>query len=85
MERLAKGWRIFGRRLVVVMQFVTFYLDTVTQMIYVAQYFGQLLPGSKICQWAWLLIVWAGCPPFTPQFEFNPVSTRPYHLSPTDS
>jgi hypothetical protein len=32
---------------------------TVTQMIYVAQFFGQLLPGSKICQWAWLLIVWA--------------------------
>lgn len=57
-ERLADGWRVFGRRLVVVMQFVTFYLDTVTQMIYVAQYFGQLFPGSKICQWAWLLIVW---------------------------
>ena len=57
-RRGAHRWRVFGRRVVVVMQFVTFYLDTVTQMIYVAQYFGQLTPGSKICQRSWLLIVW---------------------------
>ena len=56
--RLTHSWRKRGRRLVVAMQFVTYYLDTVTQMIYVAQYFGQLVPGNKICQWMWLLVVW---------------------------
>jgi hypothetical protein len=41
-----------------VLQFVTYYLDTVAQIIYVEQYFGELIPKSPICQWQWLLVTW---------------------------
>ena len=40
--RVARDWRVWTRRAVKMTQFATFYLDTVTQMIYVAQYFAQL-------------------------------------------
>ena len=91
----AHGWRVFGRRLVLVMQFVTYYLDTVTQMIYVAQFFGQLLPGAKVCQWTWLVVVWGisvplmqiptfhasrrGWPAGCPQTKVNRPGTRHPH------
>lgn len=77
--RVARHWRTWSRRAVKITQFVTFYLDTVTQMIYVAQYFAQLDLGwfgtagrdegeihsdspaghARLCQWAWVLVVWA--------------------------
>ena len=41
-----------------ILQFVTYYLDTVAQIIYVEQYFGELIPQSPICQWQWLLVTW---------------------------
>ena len=43
--RIANDVRIHARRCVEVIQFATFYLDTVTQIVYVAQYFGQLDRG----------------------------------------
>jgi len=68
--RVARDWRVWTRRAVKMTQFATFYLDTVTQMIYVAQYFAQLDLGwfsdgdddggrARLCQWAWVLVVWA--------------------------
>lgn len=79
--RVARNWRTWSRRAVKITQFATFYLDTVTQMIYVAQYFAQLDLGwfgtgagrdegdeiqsdspagrPRLCQWAWVLVVWA--------------------------
>jgi hypothetical protein len=66
--RIANDVRVHARRCVEVIQFATFYLDTVTQIVYVAQYFGQLDRGwvtgesarrARTCQWAWVLAVWA--------------------------
>ena len=43
--RIANDVRVHARRCVEAIQFATFYLDTVTQIVYVAQYFGQLDRG----------------------------------------
>eukprot|EP00242_Pyramimonas_sp_CCMP2087_P015591 CAMPEP_0198202528 /NCGR_PEP_ID=MMETSP1445-20131203/5701_1 /TAXON_ID=36898 /ORGANISM="Pyramimonas sp., Strain CCMP2087" /LENGTH=561 /DNA_ID=CAMNT_0043873495 /DNA_START=248 /DNA_END=1933 /DNA_ORIENTATION=- len=61
-EKAAKGgarkWTRIAFWATLWVQFMTYYLDTVAQIIYVEQYFGELLPGSPICQWKWLLITW---------------------------
>ena len=40
----------------IVLQFFAYYFDTIAQLLYVSQYFDQLVPQSKICQWLWLVI-----------------------------
>eukprot|EP00959_Pyramimonas_sp_CCMP1952_P364368 7630388-Pyramimonas_sp.AAC.1 len=50
---LAKKWARIAFWTTVAVQFVTYYLDTVAQIIYVEQYFGELMPESPICQWKW--------------------------------
>eukprot|EP00966_Prymnesium_polylepis_P015825 365246-Prymnesium_polylepis.1 len=42
---------------VVTMQFLTFWIDSAAQMLYCAQYLGQLLPAAGLCQSEWLLVV----------------------------
>ena len=58
------GWsaerRELGRRLAhgltLSMQFATYYLAEVCELIYFEQYFGQIFGASPLCQWQWLLI-----------------------------
>ena len=58
------GWsaerRELGRRLAhgltLSMQFATYYLAEVCELIYFEQYFGQIFGASPLCQWRWLLI-----------------------------
>lgn len=40
----------------IVLQFLAYYFDTIAQLLYVSQYFDQLIPASGICLWAWLVI-----------------------------
>ncbi len=40
----------------IVLQFLAYYFDTIAQLLYVSQYFDQLVPNSNICQWLWLII-----------------------------
>jgi hypothetical protein len=54
----AREHRRRGKRAAKALQFTTFYLDTVTQIIFIAQYLGQLAPRAKVCQSTWLFIVW---------------------------
>jgi len=40
-----------------VLQFLAYYFDTIAQLLYVAQYFDQLMPHRlQVCVWVWLLI-----------------------------
>ena len=39
------------------MQFATYYLTAVAELIYFEQYCGQLFARSPLCQWQWLLVV----------------------------
>ena len=58
------GWsesrRALGRRLAhgltLAMQFATYYLAEVCELIYFEQYFGQIFGASPLCQWQWLLV-----------------------------
>jgi proton-coupled amino acid transporter len=59
----ARAWRRRGVTLLVVTQFVTFYLDTVTQIIFLAEYLAQIFPSSRACPWVWLLVVWIATVP----------------------
>ena len=54
----AREHRRRGKRAAKALQFTTFYLDTVTQIIFIAQYLGQLAPRAEVCQSTWLFIVW---------------------------
>ena len=44
----ARAWRRRGIALLVCTQFVTFYLDTVTQIIFLAEYLAQIFPASRV-------------------------------------
>ena len=59
----ARAWRRRGIALLVCTQFVTFYLDTVTQIIFLAEYLAQIFPASRACPWVWLLVVWIATVP----------------------
>lgn len=48
---------------VITMQFLTFWIDSSAQMLYCAQYLGQLLPSWHLCQSDWLLVVAAATLP----------------------
>ena len=50
-------WRAAGRRATLAMQFATYYLTAVAELIYFEQYCGQLFARSPLCQWQWLLVV----------------------------
>ena len=55
-----EGRRARGRRLAhgltLSMQFATYYLAEVCELIYFEQYFGQIFGASPLCQWQWLLV-----------------------------
>ena len=59
----ARAWRRRGIALLVCTQFVTFYLDTVTQIIFLAEYLAQIFPARRACPWVWLLVVWIATVP----------------------
>ena len=59
----ARAWRRRGIALLVCTQFVTFYLDTVTQIIFLAEYLAQIFPASRACPWVWFLVVWIATVP----------------------
>ena len=50
-------WNAAGRRATLAMQFATYYLTAVAELIYFEQYCGQLFARSPLCQWQWLLVV----------------------------
>ena len=60
-----RGWtsatvdfaRAVGYRATLALQFMTYYLTAVAELIYFEQYCGQLFEWSPICQWQWLLII----------------------------
>ena len=56
----SEGRRALGRRLAhgltLSMQFATYYLAEVCELIYFEQYFGQIFGASPLCQWQWLLV-----------------------------
>ena len=39
------------------LQFVTYYLDAVVQVVYIAEYLGQMLPRVELCSAVWAIIV----------------------------
>jgi len=59
-----RGWREHRRRtarqlahwLTLAMQFATYYLTEVCELIYFEQYFGQIFEKSALCQWQWMLV-----------------------------
>ena len=56
----------FGRRLCMGLQFSTYYLDVVAQLLYCVQYLDQLSPDSPrwpLCQWSWFIVVYLLCLP----------------------
>ncbi|KAL1504704.1 hypothetical protein AB1Y20_008483 [Prymnesium parvum] len=61
--RDVKRWRAVGRTTTSVLQFLTYFLTGVAELIYFEQFFGQLFDTSPLCQWQWLLIVAAICLP----------------------
>lgn len=50
-------WRRRGRLAILGLQFSTYYLTTIAELIYFEQYAGQLWASSSLCQWQWLLLV----------------------------
>mmetsp|Transcript_1587 Transcript_1587/g.5516 ORF Transcript_1587/g.5516 Transcript_1587/m.5516 type:complete len:729 (+) Transcript_1587:142-2328(+) len=58
------AWRRFGRWSTLLMQFLTYYLQSVVGIIYIEQYFIQLFPNTKICQSVWIIIVFVVMSPF---------------------
>jgi len=51
-----QAWRDAGAGCCLVLQFATYYLTTVAELIYFEQFFGQLFDQSRLCQWQWLLL-----------------------------
>lgn len=49
-------WRKVGSRGCMTLQFATYYLTTVAELIFFEQAFGQMFEKSSLCQWQWLLI-----------------------------
>jgi len=49
-------WRAAAHGLTLGLQFATYYLTAVTELIYFEQFMGQLFETSAICQWQWMLI-----------------------------
>ena len=62
-EANAPRARAFGYLSVQGLQFSTYYLTAVAELIYFEQYFGQLFDSSALCQWQWLLLVGVICVP----------------------
>ena len=54
-RRRALGLRV-AHGLTLSMQFATYYLAEVCELIYFEQYFGQIFDASPLCQWQWLLV-----------------------------
>ena len=49
--------RLWAHRATLALQFSTYYLTTVAELIYFEQFAGQLWPEARLCQWQWLLVV----------------------------
>ena len=56
-EPVAEWWRAVGRAGTQLLQFATYYLTGVAELIYFEQYCGQLFSSAPICQWQWLLLI----------------------------
>ena len=50
-------WRRRAGTWTLCLQFVTYYLTSVAELIYFEQFCGQLFEGAGLCQWQWLIIV----------------------------
>ena len=55
--RNQKRWRIGCLYTAAGIQYVTYYLTSVSELIYFEKYMGQIFEVSPLCQWQWLLVV----------------------------